>query len=195
MLAEAVRQPTLYTSQTAQRRAQSPPNLPDRHRIFPDQTSAVRNRGPPSENRKIGGMSAESAHSIFRRIPARMLARARAKCVETCSPGQEIPHMGLPAGMFGGLCELSARWRASCRTMYIVFPSALLVSQRQSDGEGYAGRLGARVVADVALGRGRKNERKVELAAITLCLHLAGLELHERRRACCELRWFAWRCS
>lgn len=98
MLIEAVGRPTLYTLQTAQCRAQSPLGLPDRRRIFPVQTSAVRDRGPPSENRKIGGMSAEGAHSIFRRIPARMSARAHAKCIETCSPGQEIPHTWLTAG-------------------------------------------------------------------------------------------------
>ena len=46
---EADRRLTLYTSRTAQRRAQPPPNLPDRRRIFPDQTSAVRDRDPPTE--------------------------------------------------------------------------------------------------------------------------------------------------
>ena len=58
LLIEAVRCPTLYTLRAAQRRVQSPPKLPDRRRIFPDQTSAVRDRDPPSEKSEDWGMSA-----------------------------------------------------------------------------------------------------------------------------------------
>ena len=61
MLIEADRCPTLYTSHTAQRRAQPPPNLPDRRRIFPDQTSAVRDRDPPTEKSEDWG-NAHRAH-------------------------------------------------------------------------------------------------------------------------------------
>ena len=102
MLIEADRFPTLYTSPAAQRRVQSPPNLPDRRRIFPDQTSAVRDRDPPSEKSEDWGMSAESAHSIFRLAPALLSVRARAKSIETCSPGQEMPYTWLPAATYGG---------------------------------------------------------------------------------------------
>ena len=70
MLNEAVNHPPLYTARAAQRRVQSPSKLPDRRRIFPDQTSAVRDRDPPSEKSEDWGMSAGSAHSIFRLIPA-----------------------------------------------------------------------------------------------------------------------------
>ena len=124
MLIAAGRYPTLYTSQTAQRRAQSPPKLPDRRRIFPDQTSAVRDRDPPSEKSEDWGECAQSAHSIFRRIPARMLSRAREKYVETYSLGLGMPHTWRRAGKSGGLCDLSAGWRATCRALYIAFLSA-----------------------------------------------------------------------
>ena len=70
MLVETARRPTLYTSRAVEHRAQSPLKLPDRRRIFPDQTSAVRDRDPPSGKSEDWGMSAGSAHSIFRLIPA-----------------------------------------------------------------------------------------------------------------------------
>ena len=182
MVIEAVRCPALYTSETTQRRVQSLPKLPDRRRIFPDQTSAVRDRDPPSVKSEDWGMSAESAHSIFRRIPARMSARAQGKCIETCLPGQEMPYTWYPAGKYGGLRDLSARWRARCRTVCIVCLSASSAGQRRSRrGEDVGGRA-ARVDADVARDGRKTQEEKVELGAITLHLHLAGLERGGGRR-------------
>ena len=131
MLIEAVRCPTLYTARAAQRRVQSPPKLPDRRRIFPDQTSAVRDRDPPTEKSEDWGRSAESAHSILRRIPARMSARAQEKGIETRLPGQEMPCTWRPAGRGGGLRDLPARWRATGRAMHVVFLSASSAGQRQ----------------------------------------------------------------
>ncbi|KAI5822969.1 hypothetical protein K523DRAFT_406168, partial [Schizophyllum commune Tattone D] len=131
VLIEAVSYPTLYTSRAAQRRVQCRPYLPDRRRIFPDQTSAVRDRDPPTEQSEDWGRSAESAHSIFRRIPGRMSARAQVKSIETCSTGQEMPCTWRPAGRGGGLRDLPARWRATGRVMYVVFLSASSAGQRQ----------------------------------------------------------------
>ena len=130
MLIQTVRQPTLYTSRTAQRRAQSPPKLPDRRHMFPDQTSVVRDRDPPSVESEDWGMSAESAHSIFRRIPARMSARARRKCVETCPSGLGMPYTWPPAGTPEGLCVVPPGWRATCRTLYSVYLTASTGQQR-----------------------------------------------------------------
>ena len=127
-------------------------------------------------------MSAESAHSIFRWCPAWMSARARAKRIETCSPGQEMLYTWYPAGKYGGLRDLSARWRARCRTLYIVFLSASSAGQCHAyRGEDESGRA-TRVDADVARDGRKTQEEKVELAAITLYLHLAGLERGGGRR-------------
>ena len=131
MLIEADRYPTLYTSRTAQRRAQPPPNLPDRRRIFPDQTSG--GPRPRPAHRKVGrlGGCAQSAHSIFRRVPARLSARARRKCVETCSPGLGMPYTWPSVGTPVGLCVVPPGWRASCGTLYSVFLTASTGQQRQ----------------------------------------------------------------
>ena len=112
-----------------------------------------------------------------------MSARARAKSVETCSPGQEIPCTWCPAGKYGGSCDLSARWRATCTTVYFVSLSALSAGQRQPGlGEDEGGRA-ARVDADVTRDERKTEEEDVELAAITSYLHLAGFELRGGQRA------------
>ena len=139
--------------------------------------------GPAQEKSEDWGMGAFCAHSIFRSIPARMSLRARDKYVETCSPGHEMPCTWRPAGKYEGLCDLSARWRASCTTVYIVFLSASHAEQRQSGrGEGKEGRA-ARADADVARDEHKTEDEDVELTAIKLYLHLAGLELRGGRCA------------
>ena len=94
---------------------------------------------PRPVHRKVGrlGRSAEGAHSIFRLIPARMSARARAKVIEARSPGQEMPFTCVRRGRAEGLCDLSARWRATGRTMYVEFLPA-------SPGNGVRNVEGAR---------------------------------------------------
>ena len=52
ILIRRVRLAILYTSQCG---AKAPLKLPDRLRIFPDQTSAVRDRDLPSEKSEDGG--------------------------------------------------------------------------------------------------------------------------------------------
>ena len=128
-------------------------------------------------------MSAESAHSIFRLRPARMSARARADSIETCSSGQQMPYTWRPAGRDGGLGDLSARWRATCRTMYIAFLSSPSAVQRQSRRGEREGCRAARADADVARKERKTEGEEVELTAITLYLHLACFELRRGRRA------------
>ena len=63
--------------------------------------------------------------------------------------------------------------------------ASITVAVRQRE---YAGSRGTRGSADVARERRKTEEGKVELAAITSYLHLAGLELHKERRARCVFR-------
>ena len=112
-----------------------------------------------------------------------MSARAQGKGIETYSAGQKMPCTWCSAGKYGGLCDLSARWRASCTSVYIVFLSALSAGQRQSGrGEGKEGRA-ARADADVARDERKAEEGDVELTAITVYLHLAGFELRAGQRS------------
>ena len=130
MLIETVRYPTLYTSRAAQRRVQCRPNFQpgsENFRIRPRRSEAGTR---PSKIGRLGGCG-QSAHSIFRLIPGQMSARAQVKSIETCSTGQEMPCTWRPAGRGGGLRDLPARWRATGRTMYVVFLSAPSAGQRQ----------------------------------------------------------------
>ena len=111
-----------------------------------------------------------------------MSARAREKSVETCSPGQEMPYTWYPAGKYGGLRDLSTRWRARCRTLYIVFLSASSAGKRQSRRVEDVSCCVARADADVARNGRKTREEKVEPGAIMLHLHLAGLERGGGRR-------------
>ena len=69
--------------------------------------------------------------------------------------------------------------------MYIVFLSASPAEQRQSDLKENEGGRVACIDADVARDERKAEEEKVELAAITLYLHLACLELGGGRRPSC----------
>ena len=101
MLVEAVRCPTLYTSRTAQRRAQSPSNLPDRRRIFPDQISAVRDRDPPSKKSEDWG-DARRARIQSSAAPLRECQPERAEdASRLCHPGLGCRTRGLRWGRPG----------------------------------------------------------------------------------------------
>ena len=67
--------------------------------------------------------------------------------------------------------------------VYAVFLFALLAGQRQSGLGVYADNDVARGDADVAREERKTDEEEVELTAITLYLHLAGLELRGGRCA------------
>ena len=67
--------------------------------------------------------------------------------------------------------------------MYIVFSSASPAVQRKQQRGEDADHRSARVDVDVAREERQTQEEEVELTAITLYLHLAGLELRGGRRA------------
>ena len=102
MLIEADRYPTLYTSRTAQRRAQPPPNLPDRRRIFPDRTSAVLDRDTPSEKSEDWG-NARTARIQSSAAPLRECHTERAEnASRLCHTGLVCRTRGLRRGSSGG---------------------------------------------------------------------------------------------
>ena len=102
MLIEAVRCPTLYTARAAQRRVQSPLNLPDRRRIFPDQISAVRDRDPPSKKLEDWG-DARRARIQSSAAPLRECQKEHAgNASRLCHTGLGCRTRGLRRGSSGG---------------------------------------------------------------------------------------------
>ena len=81
--------------------------------------------GPAQEKSEDWGMGAFCAHSIFRSIPARLSARAREKCVETCSPGHGMPVPEPLAGQVGRLCDRSCDVACECNSFFVVVAELL----------------------------------------------------------------------
>ena len=84
--------------------------------------------GPAQEKSEDWGMGAFCAHSIFRSIPARLSARARKKCVETCSPGHGMPVPEPRAGQVGRLCVRFGDVARECNSFFVVL--AVLLAGR-----------------------------------------------------------------